>query len=75
MDVYVLAGQSNMVGRGGILCDANGIKSFDGATSAPTDPMIQCFNSNGTWTTANDPLHDTTLDPGCVYNTRSTLYT
>ena len=64
MDVFVLAGQSNMAGRGGIVRDANGIKTFDGATPEQTDPSIMCFDSSGAWTTAQDPMHDEVLDPG-----------
>lgn len=63
MDVFVLAGQSNMAGRGGIVT-INGTKMFIETTTPPDPTRIKCFTSKGTWEAAQDPLHDEALDPG-----------
>ncbi len=45
LDVWVLAGQSNMQGSG----------PLDGAL--PPDPRVWCFSSGGVWAVAEEPLH------------------
>ena len=44
--IYLLLGQSNMVGRGEM-------------TRWPAHPRVLCFNKTGRWTLAVDPLHET----------------
>lgn len=68
MDIFILAGQSNMAGRGGVYGHGTN-KTFDASEIPwPSDPMIQAYTvTKGwkySWQIARDPLHDTRLDPG-----------
>ena len=55
MEVFVLAGQSNMSGRGG-LQRRDGMKYFV-APHSDTDERIKCFSGAGCWELAEEPLH------------------
>lgn len=55
MEVWVLAGQSNMQGCGYVQ---------DGL---PADPHVLMFSSAGAWTTASDPLHRPWESPFPIY--------
>lgn len=54
-DVFILAGQSNMAGRGGV---ASG--KWDGSVppQCQPNPSILRLTANLTWEEARDPLHD-----------------
>jgi len=49
-DIYLLAGQSNMVGRAPLLSN--------GANPAAPDPRIRVYTPEDTWAIARDPLHE-----------------
>jgi hypothetical protein len=55
MDVFILAGQSNMAGRGGVQ-RKDGTKMFGGPQSEK-DGRIQRFSRAGSWEIAEEPLH------------------
>mmetsp|Transcript_28003 Transcript_28003/g.66512 ORF Transcript_28003/g.66512 Transcript_28003/m.66512 type:complete len:264 (-) Transcript_28003:356-1147(-) len=59
LDIFVLAGQSNMAGRGGVVQTKNGL-TWDGVVPAPCQPAprkIFKFNSTGCWEEAVEPIH------------------
>ncbi|MEY4939090.1 MAG: hypothetical protein RIQ93_825 [Verrucomicrobiota bacterium] len=51
-DLWVLAGQSNMVGRARVV------------PGHATDPRVRMMALNGVWQVATHPLHDESLPPG-----------
>ncbi|CAK0787598.1 hypothetical protein CVIRNUC_010820 [Coccomyxa viridis] len=56
--VFVLAGQSNMAGRGGVQNLSDGSKEWDGVM--PLDCRgsgIQCWDASSRWRRAAEPLH------------------
>lgn len=55
MEVFILAGQSNMAGRGGVHL-RDGIKYFE-APPSDKDERIKCFSGAGRWEVAEEPLH------------------
>ncbi|XP_039058480.1 probable carbohydrate esterase At4g34215 [Hibiscus syriacus] len=60
MNIIILAGQSNMAGRGGVLNDtATGITAWDGVVPPECQPNPSIFrlSANLTWVEALEPLH------------------
>lgn len=55
MDVFVLAGQSNMAGRGGVQ-RRDEVRYFE-APQVEKDERIQRFSGAGCWEVAQEPLH------------------
>lgn len=53
-DLYVLAGQSNMVGRAPLV------------DIAPPDPRVHMLTPEDTWTVARDPVHEALLRDGRI---------
>ncbi|MEZ5404196.1 MAG: sialate O-acetylesterase [Bryobacteraceae bacterium] len=53
-DVYILAGQSNMVGRAPL------------TEASQPHPLVRAFTPQDTWETARDPLHETRHRPDGV---------
>lgn len=57
MEVFVLAGQSNMAGRGGVQ-RRDGAKYFEAPESGPDqDERVHRFSGAGCWELAEEPLH------------------
>ncbi|GMI77415.1 hypothetical protein like AT3G53010 [Hibiscus trionum] len=60
MNIIILAGQSNMAGRGGVLNDtATGVTTWDGVVppECQPNPSILRLSANLTWVEAREPLH------------------
>ncbi|KAK7310828.1 hypothetical protein RJT34_08582 [Clitoria ternatea] len=60
-NVFILAGQSNMAGRGGVVNDtATGVTTWDGVVPAQcaTNPSILRLNAQLSWVEAREPLHE-----------------
>jgi len=60
ISIFILAGQSNMAGRGGVRFDQKGKKVWDENTPPacrPTAGLILRFNSEYSWEMAVEPLH------------------
>ncbi|XP_068314055.1 probable carbohydrate esterase At4g34215 isoform X1 [Pyrus communis] len=58
--IFILAGQSNMAGRGGVVNDTTtGIATWDGVVPPECRPNPSVFrlNVNLTWVKASEPLH------------------
>mmetsp|Transcript_25315 Transcript_25315/g.63747 ORF Transcript_25315/g.63747 Transcript_25315/m.63747 type:complete len:307 (-) Transcript_25315:244-1164(-) len=76
LDVFILGGQSNMAGRGGVIQTKTG-KAWDGVVPPSCQPapgQILKFNADGKWEDAQEPLHmdiDTTkvcgVGPGLAF--------
>uniref|UniRef100_A0A7S1T517 Sialate O-acetylesterase domain-containing protein n=1 Tax=Tetraselmis chuii TaxID=63592 RepID=A0A7S1T517_9CHLO len=76
LDVFILGGQSNMAGRGGVIQTKTG-KAWDGVLPPSCEPapgQILKFNGAGKWEDAQEPLHidiDTTkvcgVGPGLAF--------
>lgn len=59
-NIFILAGQSNMAGRGGVVVhNATGGMTWDGLVPAECQPSasILRFTANFTWEEAREPLH------------------
>lgn len=57
MEVFILAGQSNMAGRGGVQ-RRDGVKYFSKEPLEPEkDVRIQRFSAAQIWELAEEPLH------------------
>ncbi|KAJ6399988.1 hypothetical protein OIU84_015613 [Salix udensis] len=59
-NIFILAGQSNMAGRGGVTNNTkNGIPSWDGIVPAQCqpNPSILRLSASLTWVLAHEPLH------------------
>ncbi|KAG5230846.1 carbohydrate esterase [Salix suchowensis] len=59
-NIFILAGQSNMAGRGGVANNTkNGIPSWDGIVPAQCqpNPSILRLSASLTWVLAHEPLH------------------
>jgi hypothetical protein len=60
-NIFILAGQSNMAGRGGVANNTiTGIATWDGIVppQCSPNPSILKLSANLTWVLAHDPLHD-----------------
>lgn len=65
MDIYVVAGQSNAAGRGGVRRDAQGVKAWDGdvshlppcVASGSAGAAVFSFRPDEGWAAAVEPLH------------------
>ncbi|XP_023002178.1 probable carbohydrate esterase At4g34215 [Cucurbita maxima] len=59
-NIFILAGQSNMAGRGGVEKDHMGQLVWDGyiPPEAYSDPTILRFSPEGQWEIALEPVHD-----------------
>lgn len=57
--IFILSGQSNMAGRGGVIRDANNRKRWDGVVppESRSDPSILRLSATLQWEPANEPLH------------------
>jgi hypothetical protein len=66
MQVFILAGQSNMAGRGGVQ-RRDGGKFFEAAQNEK-DERIQRFSGAGCWEPAEEPLHKD-IDVKCTFET------
>jgi hypothetical protein len=70
MPTFMLAGQSNMAGRGGVETLQNGSKRFnDSLLYASVDiqaheDIIMRYSADGHWEIAREPLHRD-VDTGC----------
>ncbi|KAK9804927.1 hypothetical protein WJX72_012488 [[Myrmecia] bisecta] len=60
MEVFILSGQSNMAGRGGVYTGPNGTKMWDGVVPeqcrVPPGAVLR-LNADGSWKEATAPLH------------------
>ncbi|KAJ6971629.1 probable carbohydrate esterase At4g34215 [Populus alba] len=59
-NIFILAGQSNMAGRGGVVNNTkNGIASWDGIVpvQCQPNPSILRLSASLTWVQAHEPLH------------------
>lgn len=59
-NIFILAGQSNMAGRGGVVNNTkNGIPSWDGIVpvQCQPNPSILRLSASLTWVQAHEPLH------------------
>ncbi|KAB1208848.1 hypothetical protein CJ030_MR6G011284 [Morella rubra] len=59
-NIFILAGQSNMAGRGGVVNDTiTGIVTWDGIVppQCQPNPFILRLSANLTWVLAHEPLH------------------
>ncbi|KAJ6872100.1 hypothetical protein NC651_031262 [Populus alba x Populus x berolinensis] len=59
-NIFILAGQSNMAGRGGVVNNTkNGITSWDGIVpvQCQPNPSILRLSASLTWVQAHEPLH------------------
>ncbi|KAM4075568.1 hypothetical protein ACB094_10G179600 [Castanea mollissima] len=59
-NIFILAGQSNMAGRGGVVNNTiTGIATWDGIVppQCSPNPSILKLNANLTWVLAHEPLH------------------
>ncbi|KAJ7958206.1 Carbohydrate esterase [Quillaja saponaria] len=59
-NIFILAGQSNMAGRGGVVNDtATGITTWDGIVphKCRPNPSVLRFSANLIWAEAHEPLH------------------
>ena len=69
--VFLLAGQSNMAGRGGVVPHADGFgKYFDVAARAAVDAVacpcnVTRWSAAGQWEPAQEPMHKD-IDTGCA---------
>lgn len=60
-NIFILAGQSNMAGRGGVVNDtATGITTWDGVVppQCRPNPSILKLNAQLEWVEAREPLHE-----------------
>ncbi|KAK7351617.1 hypothetical protein VNO77_11198 [Canavalia gladiata] len=60
-NIFILAGQSNMAGRGGVVNDtATGVTTWDGVVPAQcrSNPSIEKLNAQLKWVEAREPLHE-----------------
>ncbi|OWM80692.1 hypothetical protein CDL15_Pgr006722 [Punica granatum] len=59
-NIFLLAGQSNMSGRGGVKRDKTGYLAWDGVVppECEPDPSISRLDANLTWELAKEPLHE-----------------
>ncbi|KAK8544834.1 hypothetical protein V6N13_003394 [Hibiscus sabdariffa] len=60
MNIIILAGQSNMAGRGGVVNNtATGVTTWDGVVppECQPNPSILRLSANLTWVEAREPLH------------------
>ncbi|RHN38454.1 putative SGNH hydrolase-type esterase domain-containing protein [Medicago truncatula] len=60
-NIFILAGQSNMAGRGGVVNDTTtGVTTWDGVVplQCQPNPSIMKLNANLKWVEAHEPLHE-----------------
>ncbi|GAV70474.1 DUF303 domain-containing protein [Cephalotus follicularis] len=60
LNIFILAGQSNMAGRGGVVNDTNtGVTTWDGIVPPQCQPNPSIFKLSAklTWVQAHEPLH------------------
>jgi hypothetical protein len=60
-NIFILAGQSNMAGRGGVVNDTTtGVTTWDGVVppQCQPNPSIMKLNAHLKWVEAHEPLHE-----------------